>query len=144
MARQASGTRVPHHKRDAEMSVLGALLRGGDRVGDICQQLRSEDFYRSAHREIYSAVLALYNKRAEIDGISVAEELRRRGTLVESGGETYLVTLAESVPSAASAAWHANIVREKAILRRMVEVSTDIARKAFDAPLPSRELLDEA
>ena len=144
MAATAPETRVPPHNLEAEMSVLGALLLGGDTIGDICQQLRPEDFYRAAHREIYAAVLELYNKRAEIGGISVAEELRRRGTLVEAGGETYLVTLAESVPSAASAVWHANIVREKAILRRMVEVSTDIARKALDARLPARDLLDEA
>jgi replicative DNA helicase len=144
MAGQESEVRVPPHNIDAEMSVLGALLLGGDTVGEICQALKPEDYYRSAHREIYSAVLELYNKRAEIDGISVAEELRRRGTLAESGGDTYLVTLAETVPSAASAAWHASIVREKAILRRMVEVATDIARKAFDAREPARQLLDEA
>jgi replicative DNA helicase len=144
MSATESETRVPPHNLDAEMSVLGAMLLGGDAVGDLYQAVQPQDFYKAAHREIYGAILALYEKQAEIDGISVADELRRRGGLVEVGGDTYLIQLAETVPSAASAMYHAQIVREKAILRRLVETATDIARQAFDARCPAQDLLDQA
>lgn len=105
---------------EAERSVLGALLLHADAVCDV-QFLRPEDFYLPKHQVIYQSILATFNSRNATDPIVVAEELSRQGALGDVGGREQLLDLLESVVSAAGVVYHAEIVREKAVQRRLLE-----------------------
>jgi replicative DNA helicase len=128
---------------EAERSVLGALLLHADAVCDV-QFLRAEDFYLPKHQVIYQSILAAFNARNATDPIVVEEELSRQGALGDAGGREQLLDLLESVVSAAGIVFHAEIVREKAIQRRLLETCLDVARRCYDNQDAAKELLDEA
>jgi replicative DNA helicase len=137
--------RVPPHSIEAEQSVLGGLLLDNgawDRAGDM---LTDSDFYRYEHRMIYAAVGGLINASKPADVITVFEQLQSLGKADECGGLAYLNALAQSVPSAANLRRYAEIVRERAILRKLIAASDEIATNAFN-PMgrPVSQLLDEA
>jgi replicative DNA helicase len=137
--------RVPPHSIEAEQSVLGGLLLDNtawDRAADL---LRDGDFYRYEHRLIYAAVGALVAATKPADVVTVFEQLQSHGKAEACGGIAYLNALAQSVPSAANIRRYAEIVRERAILRKLIEASDDIATKAFNPQgrtVP--QILDEA
>lgn len=128
---------------DAERSVLGALLLHADAVCDI-QYLKPDDFYLPKHQLIYQAILDAFNTRNVTDPIVVEEELSRQGVLKEAGGREQLLDLVESVVSAAGILHHAEIVREKAIQRRLLETCLDVARRCYDNQDAAKDLLDDA
>src|SRR5213595_271805 len=113
--------RTPPQDLVAEQSVLGAMLLSKDAIADVVEVLRPGDFYRPAHQTVYDTVLDLYGRGEPADPVTIAGELTRDGTLAKAGGAPYLHTLIASVPTAANAAYYAEIVRERAILRRLVE-----------------------
>ncbi|MFI5752562.1 replicative DNA helicase [Streptomyces sp. NPDC051644] len=125
--RQQGG--VPPQDLDAEMSVLGAMLLGGkDTIGEILDcPMQPRDYYRPAHETIHAAILALYAKGEPADPITVAAELTERGELTKVGGAPYLHTLVQAVPSVASATYYADIVHERAVLRRLAKAGGAIA-----------------
>ncbi len=123
--------RVPPQDPDAEQSVLGSMLISKDAIADVNEALRGADFYRPAHETIYDAVTDLYARGEPADPITVAAELQRRGELQRVGGAPYLHTLSAGVPIAANAGYYASIVREKAILRRLVEAGTKVAQMGY-------------
>ena len=130
--RQVAQLRVPPHSIEAESSVLGGLLLDNaawDRVGDL---LGEDDFYRYEHRLIYSAMVALINGSKPADVITVHEQLQHTGKGEEIGGLAYLNALAQYVPSAGNIRRYAEIVRERAILRKLVKASDEIASNAFN------------
>jgi replicative DNA helicase len=129
---------------EAERSILGSLFLHSDAVGEVSQQLRAQDFYQPQHRLIYQAVLDCYDKRSTTDLLVVEEALTREGKLAEAGGRDGLLDLAGSVVSAAGVNYHAEIVREKAILRGLLETCLDISRNAYEANCEAKDLLDEA
>ncbi|MFT3955560.1 MAG: replicative DNA helicase [Piscinibacter sp.] len=137
--------RVPPHSIEAEQSVLGGLLLDNsawDRAGDL---LTDSDFYRWEHRHIYAAIGALINTTRPADVITVFEQLQSHGKAEECGGLVYLNALAQSVPSAANLRRYAEIVRERAILRKLVATSDEIATAAFNPQgRQVSEILDEA
>ena len=137
--------RIPPHSIEAEQSVLGGLLIDNgawDRAGDL---LIESDFYRYEHRLIYAAIGALINATKPADVITVFEQLQALGKAEECGGLTYLNALAQSVPSAANMRRYAEIVRERAILRKLVAASDEIATNAFNPQgRPVSQILDEA
>ncbi len=137
--------RVPPHSIEAEQSVLGGLLLDNsawDRAGDL---LTDSDFYRWEHRHIYAAIGALINATRPADVITVFEQLQSLGKAEECGGLVYLNALAQSVPSAANLRRYAEIVRERAILRKLVATSDEIATAAFNPQgRQVSEILDEA
>ncbi len=137
--------RVPPHSIEAEQSVLGGLLLDNsawDRAGDL---LSDSDFYRWEHRHIYAAIGALINATRPADVITVFEQLQSLGKAEECGGLVYLNALAQSVPSAANLRRYAEIVRERAILRKLVATSDEIATAAFNPQgRQVSEILDEA
>jgi len=137
--------RVPPHSIEAEQSVLGGLLLDNsawDRAGDL---LTESDFYRWEHRQIYAAIGALVNATRPADVITVFEQLQSLGKAEECGGLVYLNALAQSVPSAANLRRYAEIVRERAILRKLVATSDEIATAAFNPQgRQVSEILDEA
>jgi replicative DNA helicase len=137
--------RVPPHSIEAEQSVLGGLLLDNgawDRAGDL---LTESDFYRYEHRMIYAAIGNLINATKPADVITVFEQLQSLGKAEECGGLPYLNALAQSVPSAANLRRYAEIVRERAVLRKLVAASDDIATAAFNPQgRPVSQILDEA
>ncbi len=137
--------RVPPHSIEAEQSVLGGLLLDNsawDRAGDL---LTESDFYRWEHRHIYGAIGTLINATRPADVITVFEQLQSLGKAEECGGLVYLNALAQSVPSAANLRRYAEIVRERAILRKLVATSDEIATAAFNPQgRQVNEILDEA
>jgi len=137
--------RVPPHSIEAEQSVLGGLLLDNsawDRAGDL---LTDSDFYRYEHKAIYAAIGALVNASKPADVITVFEQLQSLGKAEECGGIAYLNALAQSVPSAANLRRYAEIVRERAILRKLIEASDEIATNAFNPQGRAvSQILDEA
>jgi len=136
------GRGVPQNL-EAERSVLGALLLHSDAVADVAF-LRPEDFYLPRHQVIFDSIVASYNGRHATDPLVVGDELSKRGRLQDAGGVDSLIDLADSVVTAAGVVYHAEIVREKSIQRRLLETCLDIARRAYDNELESKDLLDEA
>jgi len=122
---------MPPQDNEAEQSVLGSMLLSKDAIADVLEAVRGVDFYRPAHEVIYDAILDLYGRGEPADPVTVAAELQRRGELQRVGGAPYLHTLSASVPIAANAAYYAEIVREKAILRRLVDAGTQIAQWGY-------------
>ncbi len=137
--------RIPPHSIEAEQSVLGGLLidnSAWDRAGDL---LTDSDFYRHEHQLIYAAIGGLINASKPADVITVFEQLQSLGKAEACGGLVYLNALAQSVPSAANLRRYAEIVRERAVLRKLVAASDEIATAAFNPqgrPVP--QILDEA
>ncbi|MGN2635192.1 replicative DNA helicase [Nocardia takedensis] len=123
--------RQPPHDMAAEQSVLGGMLLSKDAIADVVEVLRPGDFYRPAHQAVYDAILDLYGRGEPADPVTVAAGLDRRGELKRIGGAPYLVTLTQTVPTAANAGFYAEIVAEKAILRRLVEAGTRIVQYGY-------------
>jgi replicative DNA helicase len=123
--------RQPPQDLTAEQSVLGAMLLSKDAIADVVEVLRPDDFYRPAHQTVYDCILDLYGRGEPADAVTVSAELQRRGDLIRLGGAPYLHTLIATVPTAANAAYYAEIVAEKAILRRLVEAGTRIVQLGY-------------
>ncbi|GAD83132.1 replicative DNA helicase [Nocardia asteroides] len=123
--------RQPPHDMAAEQSVLGGMLLSKDAIADVVEVLRPGDFYRPAHQAVYDTILDLYGRGEPADPVTVAAGLDRRGELKRIGGPPYLVTLTQTVPTAANAGFYAEIVAEKAILRRLVEAGTRIVQFGY-------------
>ncbi|WP_337975667.1 replicative DNA helicase [Cellulomonas sp. NTE-D12] len=123
--------RLPPQDLDAERSVLGGMMISKDAIADVIEQLRGTDFYRPAHEIVYEAILDLYGRGEPADAVTVADELTKRGEIGRIGGAPYLHTLIATVPTAANAGYYARIVRERAILRRLVEAGTRITQLGY-------------
>jgi replicative DNA helicase len=138
--------RQPPQDLAAEQSVLGGMLLSKDAVADVVEVLRSEDFYRPAHQTVFDCVLDLYGRGEPADPVTVSAELERRGELVRMGGAPYLHTLIATVPTAANAGYYAEIVAEKAVLRRLVEAGTRIVQLGYhgDQGAQVDEVVDRA
>ncbi|TWP53142.1 replicative DNA helicase [Lentzea tibetensis] len=124
--------RQPPQDLAAEQSVLGGMLLSKDAIADVIEALAPNDFYRPAHQAIYDCVLDLYGRGEPADPITVSAELERRGELLRVGGAPYLHTLIATVPTAANAGYYAEIVAEKAVLRRLVEAGTRIVQLGYN------------
>ena len=137
--------RVPPHSTEAEQSVLGGLLLD-NLAWDKCSDLLSDgDFYRHEHRHIYAAIGGLIGSSKPADVITVFEALQSLGKAEDCGGLAYLNALAQSVPSASNVRRYAEIVRERAVLRKLISASDEIATTAFNPQgQPVSQILDEA
>ena len=136
--------RVPPQNIEAEQSVLGAMLIDKEAIAKATEILSAEDFYREAHRVIFSAMLEIYNKNEAVDMITVTDILRRDNKLEDVGGIAYITSLANVVLTAANVKYHAEIVAEKSVLRQLVKVSTEIAAMGYEANDELGVLLDTA
>ncbi len=136
--------RRPPWSEDAERAVIGAMLLDADAMLRASEHVDDTMFYREGHRRLYRAALALTERGAVVDTLTLADELERRGELAQAGGKEYLSFLVEAVPTVANVEFHARIVREKAILRRLIETSTEIVSEAFEGRQPASDLLDMA
>ena len=127
----SSFDRTPPQDLVAEQSVLGGMILSKDAIADVVEELRGNDFYRPAHELIYEAILDLYGRGEPADAVTVVAELNKRGELARIGGAPYIHTLISSVPTAANAGYYARIVREQAVLRRLVEAGTRIVQLGY-------------
>jgi replicative DNA helicase len=136
--------RRPPYSEDAEQAVLSAMLIDQDAMLRAVEHVDDTMFYAERHRRIFRAMVTITERGGVVDAITVSEELGRRGELEASGGKDYIGFLIDAVPTAANVEYHARIVREKAILRRLIEVSTSIVAEAFEGKSTANELLDQA
>ncbi len=150
MADTFDSLKIPPHSVEAEQSVLGGLLISG-RSNDssawdaIADKITEEDFYRQDHRLIFRAIADLVENNSPLDLLTVQEWLKQRNELENAGGFIYLATIVKDTPSVANISAYAQIVREKSILRQLINVGTGIADAAFNAQgRASKEILDEA
>src|ERR1700712_2669145 len=132
--------RTPPQSIEAEQSVLGAMMLSKDAIADVVEVVRPGDFYRPAHQLIYDSVLDLYGKGEPADAVTVSAELTRNGQLVRVGGAPYLHTLISMVPTAANAGYYAQIVAERATLRRLVVAGTRIVQMGYETASGSTEI----
>ncbi|MFH1279555.1 MAG: replicative DNA helicase [Candidatus Eisenbacteria bacterium] len=146
-ARKAKGEgidRVPPQAVEAERAVLGAILLDGECINRVLDYLTEDTFYRDAHRKIFAAMLSLYERSEAIDLVTCSEELGRHGALEAAGGRLFLSSLLDEVATSANVSYHASRVREKSILRQMIQSGTRIVQDAYEAAEDVRELLDQA
>ncbi|MEY3020142.1 MAG: hypothetical protein RLZZ272_1126 [Actinomycetota bacterium] len=136
--------RVPPHSLEAEVSVLGACLLSTTAVVTAVQLLKPADFYRNAHRVAFEAIVALNQAQEPIDTVTVTEWLHRRGRLDEVGGAAALHDLTEVVPTAANAGFYSRIVRDKAMLRRLIDAGGEVTRLGFEATDDAPSVIDRA
>lgn len=135
---------MPPQNIDAEISTLGALLLDTDAIMKVADVLKPDDFYRPDHGQIYEHMLGLFEKRTPIDLVTVAGELERTKQLDHIGGMAKLSSLVSSVATAANVAHYATIVREKALLRRLIGAASTIGELGFQEERDVDELLDTA
>jgi replicative DNA helicase len=137
-------SRRPPYSEDAEQAVISAMLMDADAIVRATEYVDDTMFYREGHRRMFRAMVSISERGDVVDPLTLAEELNRHGELDASGGKDYIGFLVDAVPTAAHVEYHAKIVREKALLRRLIEASTSIVTEAFEGRTPVATLLDEA
>lgn len=136
--------RIPPHSKEAEQAVLGAALLNKDALSDAIEIIKPEDFYDTAHKEIYSAMLDLFQSSVKVDIITVSEELKKRGSLELAGGRAYIAWLPDNTPSSYNAAGYARIVARTADLRALITAADEIRDRSYSESDDSTAILDRA
>ena len=136
--------RTPPHDMLAEQSAIGGMLLSKDAVADCLETVRGNDFYQPKHEIVYEAILSLYSRGEPTDVITVADELTKTAMLSRAGGVQYLHSLTSMVPTAANAGYYAEIVAEKAVLRRLVEAGTRIVQMGYASEGEVTDLVNHA
>ena len=136
--------RLPPQNLEAEQCVLGSILLQQGALVKVLEFLIADDFYRDAHKTIFKAMVALFEKNEPQDIITVTNILKDRNDLDEIGGPAYLATLTDIVPVAANIVYYAHIIRAKAVLRRLIQTCTEIAVRCFDEQDDIDSLVDDA
>ena len=142
--REIARERVPPHNLEAEMSVLGAILQSNEALLKCLELLQPAHFYRDAHRKIFAAARDLFQRSEPVDLITTTNDLRRRGELEEVGSAAFLTSLVEAVPTAANVTYHARIIRDKALLRQLIDVATDIVGLGYADHDEADQVLEQA
>jgi replicative DNA helicase len=124
--------RLPPQNLEAEMSVLGGVLLENEALNRALEVLRPEDFYREAHRKIFTALITLSDRNEPADLVTLTSALKAVNALEEVGGSTYLSTLVDFVPTAANISYYCKLVKEKAISRELIKVATEIAGRGYE------------
>ncbi|WP_129599851.1 replicative DNA helicase [Anaerophilus nitritogenes] len=136
--------KIPPHNIDAEQSVLGSMILDRDAIIETSEIIKEEDFYKQAHKEIFDAILSLYNRDEPVDLVTLSEELTQRQTLEAIGGITYLTSLSSAVPTTTNVKYYAKIVEEKSILRKLIKASSEIIEKGYQGEEEVTSILDLA
>src|SRR4051812_29366274 len=143
-AQELDQGRVPPQSLDAERSVLGAMLLSRDAIAAAIQHLDERSFYRESHRKLWRSMVGLFDRNEAVDLVTLVEDLKKRKELEGVGGVTYLTSLDQFVATAANVEHYCKIVNEKATLRRLIEVGTEIVGECFDQRKEPAQLLDRA
>jgi len=136
--------KLPPQNLEAEQSVLGSLLIDKDAITRIADIIRPNDFYKDTHGMIFEAMLDLYNKREPVDVVSLSNILKEKDQLKDIGGRSFLVSLANIVPSSSHIVSYSQIVQKKATLRRLLNVASEITSLGYQETEKIEELLDKA
>lgn len=136
--------KVPPQNLEAEQSALGAMLLDNDAIHRAIELVEPRDFYRESHRTIYESILHLYQRNEPADLVTVTSDLKTKGMLERVGGASYLSELVDAVATAANVASYCRIIREKAILRRLIEGASQIATGGYDNEVNIEEYVDRA
>ncbi len=144
MNEEVVGAKIPPQNVDAEKSLLGAVLIDEEVLADASEHVTSADFYDKRHSVIYQGMMNLYEKHRPVDLLTLTDELKRVKKLDEIGGSTYLSELTNYVPTAAHAEAYAELVSQKAVRRRLIKASSEIAEFGYDENAAIEELLEKA
>lgn len=136
--------RLPPSNLDAERAVLGACILDRDALVDVIEFLDSDDFYDLNYRDVFSVIAEMVKNNQPVDMLTLCNELERRGLLEKLGGQAFLASIVDSLPTAANAEYHARIVREKALHRRLISAGNAIVRMGYDESKDLNELLEDA
>ena len=136
--------KLPPQNLEAEQSVLGAILLENSALNKSLEVLSPNDFYKESHRRIFSAILDLSERNDAIDLVTITEHLRQKNELEQVGGAVYLTALVNSVPTAANIRFHSKIIHEKALLRNLIQIATDIVTMGYEDSERVENLLDFA
>jgi replicative DNA helicase len=146
MAQQTIRDKVPPHNEDAEKAALGAMLLEPDAAAGAVPLIDAEDFYSPANGKIFSAIRSIYDSGGgkKIDIISVCDELQRTGSLDAAGGEAYVLSLTNVVPTAANIQYYIELVHDSSLRRSLIAVASKMSAKAYDVSENSKEILEKA
>lgn len=136
--------RLPPQNLEAEMAVLGAMLLEKDAIGIAIEKLKSESFYSDIHKKLFANIIGLYDENKPVDLLTLIERLKNRNELEAVGGASYAAAIINSVPTAANIEYYIEIVKEKSILRRLIDVSTEVITQCYDSPGDVSSVLDTA
>lgn len=136
--------RLPPQNIEAEQSVLGAVMLDNHALNKAIEELKPEDFYRDSHRKIFQAMIALFEKNSPVDIVTLTDYLKRQNQLDEIGGLDYLSELAGSIATSANIAYHARIVKEKSMLRSLVQSAAQITAMVYESAFDADEMVDNA
>ncbi len=136
--------RIPPHDEEAEQAVLGAILIDKDAVTAVSQLISPENFYDDRHREIYAAMLSLYEERKPIDLLTLTDTLKKKKQYEKVGGSSYLSSLTNVVPTAANSEYYAGIIREKYVRRSLIQISSAITEGAFTDDKEANDILSSS
>jgi replicative DNA helicase len=139
-----SSHKLPPQNLEAEQSVLGGILIENYAINKVMEVLGADDFYRESHRKIYKALIDLSERDEPADSITLTNELRKNGHLDTVGGASYIASLIDSVPTAANIEYYVKIIKEKAILRKLIQTSTEIITQSYEDRGDVESFLDEA
>ena len=136
--------KVPPHNDDAEKASLGAVLLDQDAIDTVLNYLRADDFYRTAHKKIFQAIIDLSNQSQPVDLITLAEKLRDKGELDQCGGAAYISTLSDFVPTSANVEYYAKIVKDTSVRRRLITTASQMIASAHDETREGNEIIEES
>ena len=139
-----SNHKIPPQNIEAEQSVLGSILLENEAISSVLETLIAEEFYRESHRRIFLSMIELFEKNEPIDLITLTNVLKSKNQLDNVGGGTYLASLVDSIPTAANITYYTKIVKEKAILRRLIDTATEIVARGYEDGGDVADLLDQA
>src|SRR6516162_9683466 len=135
--------KIPPQNLEAESSTLGGILLENESIKPVLEIVRPEDFYRHSHQKIFRAMIELSERREPVDLITLSDFLKGKNELEAVGGSAYLASLADFTPTAANVSHYARIVRERAILRSLITVATEVATRGYQEPDATEELLSK-
>jgi replicative DNA helicase len=144
MARREDVTRIPPQAMEAEIAVMASMLLSAEAVNTTIELLDDSCFYKDAHKKIFMAALALNEKNEPVDILTIANELEKRGQLEAVGGHFYLTELVERMPSAANIEHHCKIVLDRALLRKLITVSSEIQQECYEPDQDAFDIIDSA
>lgn len=142
---QVDNVKVPPHSLEAEQSVLGGIMLDANVWDRVCDRIQADDFYYPAHRTIFKSMQRLLERDKPLDVITLVDYLREHNQLEEVNSDTYLYELARNTPSVANVVAYADIIRERSVLRQLIEVAQAIAQRAYSPEgMDTVQILDEA
>ncbi len=141
---QESIEKIPPQSIEAEMAVLGSMLLDHDAIAQAIEMMDANSFYKDSHKKIFSVIVKLFDENKGVDLVTIIEELKKTNSLDEIGGPAYITNLASGVPTSANFVHYAKIVKEKMLLRNLINAATTIVSECYDTAQDVDNLLDKS